>query len=103
MTEVLRSRLAVSTDRLAEFCRRNQIQELLAFGSALREDFTPESDFDFLVSFQPGARIGFLAFSRIRRELAELLGRKVDLVSKRGLKAIIQDEVLSSAESVYAA
>ncbi|HEY0512749.1 MAG TPA: nucleotidyltransferase family protein [Thermoanaerobaculia bacterium] len=88
---------------LADFCRRNEVRELSLFGSALTSGFGDESDIDLLVTFQPGARVGFLTLARMQRELEELLGRKVDLVPKGGLKPVIRDSVLASARVLYAA
>ncbi|MFO7917509.1 MAG: nucleotidyltransferase family protein [Anaerolineae bacterium] len=97
------SRLDVSPERIAAFCRRHRIQSLGVFGSVLRDDFRPDSDVDLLVEFAPDAEIGFMALSRMRRELSELLGRSVDLVPRRGLKPQIRASVLSDAEILYAA
>jgi len=96
-------RIEFPTDRIAGFCRRHRISSLSVFGSTLRDDFSPDSDVDILVEFQPGARVGFLALSRMQRELSELLQRPVDLVPRNGLKPRIREAVLSSAEVVYAA
>ncbi len=89
--------------QIAEICRRHGVRELLLFGSALGPDFHPDSDFDFLVEFLPEKKIGLIEYSGMQRELAELLERKVDLVSKRGLKPRIREEVLSRTETIYAA
>ena len=48
-------RIVVPKDKIREFCRRWKIGELALFGSALREDFRPDSDVDILVSFDAGA------------------------------------------------
>ena len=58
---------------------------------------------DVLVEFDPEARIGFVALGRMRRELADLLGRQVDLVPRDGLKPQIRDSMLGSAQVLYAA
>ena len=87
---------------LEAFCRRHHISKLALFGSVLRSDFRLDSDVDVLVAFEPDAAIGFIALARIQRELAELLKRPVDLVPESGLKPLIRDEVLSSAEVLYA-
>jgi predicted nucleotidyltransferase len=87
---------------LAEFCRRHKVQELALFGSAVRGELQPNSDLDLLVTFAPDARVGFLALSRMARELSELLGRPVDLVPKEGLKPAIREAVLAEAETLYA-
>jgi uncharacterized protein len=90
-------------EQIKEFCKRNQVQELALFGSALSTKFNEESDIDLLVTFEPGARVGFLTLARMQRELEALLGRKVDLVPKGGLKPVIRDSVLSTARVLYAA
>lgn len=88
---------------LAGYCRRNGIIELALFGSALREDFGPESDMDLLVTFSPDAQIGFMALGRIERDLASLLHCNVDLIPKPGLHPRIRNEVLSTSQVLYAA
>ena len=69
----------------------------------LSDRFSPESAVDVLVTFAPDAQIGFLAFGRIQRERSDLLQRPVDLVPTDGLKPLIRQSVLNSAEVVYAA
>jgi hypothetical protein len=76
-------RFPISQDRLADFCRRWRISELSLFGSALREDFRPDSDVDLLVSFAPGVSWGFDEYLTMKGELEALLGRTVDLVERR--------------------
>jgi predicted nucleotidyltransferase len=93
----------IPSERLADLCRRYRVRELSLFGSALREDFGPDSDVDVLVEFEPSAQVGFLTLSKMRRELSALLGRRVDLVPKRGLKEKIRQGVLDSARVIYAA
>ena len=89
-------------DEIAAICRRYKVAELAVFGSAAREDFRGDSDIDFLVEFAPGAPIGLLEFGRLQGELEAALHRKVDLVSKRGLKPSLRETVLQQAQPVYA-
>jgi len=96
-------RIEVPQSELAEVCRRHRVRRLALFGSVLRDDFGPRSDVDVLVTFEPDARIGFLALGRLKRELSELFGRPVDVVPEDGLKPVIRADVLSSAEVIYAA
>ena len=58
-------RVEFPTDKIAGFCQRHRISSLSVFGSILRDDFSPGSDIDILVEFQPGAQVGFLALSRM--------------------------------------
>jgi hypothetical protein len=98
-----RARIEIPKDEIGRLCKRHRIRSLALFGSVLRDDFDADSDVDVLVEFEPDAEIGFIAFSRARRELGRLLQRPVDLVPRDGLKPIIRDSVLATAEEVYAA
>ena len=95
--------LPVEAKQLADVCRRHHIRELAVFGSAARGDAHPDSDIDVLVEFEPAARIGFIALSRLNRDLETLLGRRVDVVTKRGLNPLIRERVQAEAEVVFAA
>ncbi len=91
--------LAQNRARIESFGVRN----LALFGSAASGDNRPGSDIDLLVEFEPGVEVGFLTLARLQRELSALLGCRVDVVPKGGLKPLIRDSVLSSAVTVYAA
>jgi len=97
----------IDSARLEEFCRRWKIAELSAFGSVLRDDFRPGSDIDLLVSFAPDARVGLLEHATMEAELSELLGRKVDLVSRRAIERsanpLRRKAILENAVSLYVA
>jgi predicted nucleotidyltransferase len=95
--------VAVEENKLAELCRRYQVRELAVFGSAARGEMRQDSDVDLLVEFLPGAEIGLLEHAGLMLDLSELLGRRVDLVSKRGLKALIRDSIIREARPVYEA
>ena len=56
------------------------------FGSVLRSDFGPDSDIDLLVDFEPDAGWSLFDHEAMRLELCALLGREVDLVSKRAIE-----------------
>jgi hypothetical protein len=89
--------------RLADVCRRYGILELSLFGSAVRGEMRPGSDVDVMVEFDPNTRIGVIRFESLSEELEALIGRKVDLVTKRGLKPWIRPQVLKEAQVIYAA
>ncbi len=63
----------------------------------------PDSDIDLLVEFLPEAEVGLLEHAGLMLDLERLLRRRVDLVSKNGLKPRIRPSVLREARLVYAA
>ena len=100
-------RVEVPREAIADFCRRWQVTELCLFGSVLRDDFHPDSDIDVLVRFAPQARHNAFDLMRMEAELAQVFGRKVDLVDRHVLEQspnyIRRRHILESAETVYAA
>ena len=103
-TAISRHGITLPTDQIAEICERYGVRELAVFGSLLRDDFTPDSDIDFLVVFDNddyGPWMGKL--SGLEAELSERLGRPVDVVPKPMLKWVIRDRVLAEAQPIYVA
>ena len=93
--------IEVEEDKLADLCQRYQVRELSLFGSAARGKMRPDSDIDLLVEFLPTADVGLVEHAGLMLDLTRLLGKKVDLVSKNGLKPRIRPSVLADARLVY--
>ena len=71
---------------LRDFCRRWKITQLEYFGSAVRDDFRLDSDVDVMVSFAADAHWTLLDQQRLEADLAQLLGRSVDVVTRRAVE-----------------
>ena len=100
MTE--RTLMVFPKEEIEEFCKKHSIRRLSLFGSALRDDFTPESDLDILVEFDPSHIPGLIRLAGMVLELGEILGRKVDMRTAQDLSRYFRDEVLKSALVQYA-
>ncbi|MGQ0567926.1 MAG: nucleotidyltransferase family protein [Armatimonadota bacterium] len=94
------SRIPIDREKIVEFCRHHHIRRLALFGSVLRADFGPDSDVDVLVEFEPDHVPG-LAFIAMEVELAEILGRKVDLNTPGFISPCLRDRVFAEAEVQY--
>lgn len=97
------TKVPIDRKSIAAFCRRHRIRKLALFGSVLRDDFGPASDVDVLVEFEPEQSPGMLALATMEMELSDLLGRTVDLRTPQDLSPWFRDDVLGSAEVLYAA
>jgi predicted nucleotidyltransferase len=95
----------IPMDTIAEFCHRWRIRELALFGSALREDFGPDSDLDILVTFADDAEWGLFDHVQMQQELQALLQRSVDLISRRALERssnwLLRQEILDTARTLF--
>jgi len=104
---MLQQNIQIDQNQLAKFCLRWLISELALFGSVLRKDFNFASDLDVLVKFKPEANWSLFDHAKMEHELASLLGRKVDLFSKRAVEQshnwIRRGEILNTAKVVYVA
>jgi uncharacterized protein len=72
------------------------------FGSVARGEATPASDVDVLYVLRPGASLGF-GIDALEDELADLFGRRVDLVARKSVHSMLRREIEEQARIVYAA
>lgn len=95
--------LEIPPDRIEAFCRKWRINELSLFGSVLRDDFSPKSDVDVLVTFDEDAPWDLWNVFEARDELSEMFGRPVDFVEKKALKnPFRRHSILTSRQVIYA-
>lgn len=101
MQAMSKQKVGIPQEQIERLCRQYHIKRLALFGSVLRNDFRPDSDVDVLVEFEEGHTPGF-DFFVIQEELANLIGRSVDLHTPGFLSPYFRDEVLELAEVQYA-
>ena len=99
--------IPIDHDKITKFCRRWKITEFALFGSVLRDDFRPDSDVDILATFASDADWSLFDHVDMEEELSAILGRKVDVVSRRAIERsdnwIRREAILSTAEPIYVA
>jgi predicted nucleotidyltransferase len=88
-------RLKEKREEILRLCATYGARNLRVFGSVARGVADASSDVDFLVEMEPGRSLFDLG--GLQYELERLLGRPVDVVTERGLKARIRDRVLREA------
>jgi len=85
-------------EKIIDICRRNDISFCALFGSFARGEATAESDIDLLVRFATPKGYNWLdaAF-----EIEEVLGKKVDLITEKGLSPHLRDYVYKDLQVLY--
>jgi uncharacterized protein len=100
-------KIDIPLEKVNNFCHRWKVKELALFGSILRDDFRPDSDVDFLVTFEEESRWSLFDMIDMQDELKEILGREVDLVERQAVERsenyIRRRHILQSLEPVYVA
>ncbi len=105
--DMTKERLEVSQDELAGYCERWRIAEISLIGS-IPPDVGADEPVEFLVRFQPDVMRRYADAVAMERELAELVGRDVEVVDYRSVvdwsdNYIRRKTILESAQTVYAA
>ncbi|MCB9357519.1 MAG: nucleotidyltransferase domain-containing protein [Calditrichaeota bacterium] len=107
MKDESRPRIELDQEKIKAFCSKWQIVELSLFGSVLTDDFRPDSDVDVMVTFAAGARWKLWDVDEAERELAEMIGRPVDLVERVSVEKsrnyIRRNHILDHARRIYVA
>ena len=95
--------IALDQKKIEDFCQRWKIAEFSLFGSVLREDFSPDSDVDVLISFEPEIPWSLFDYVDMIEELREILGREVDVIEQSGLRnPFRRRSILSTRQVIYA-
>jgi predicted nucleotidyltransferase len=82
-------------EEVLRIARRHGARNVRVFGSVARGEAAPDSDVHFLVDMEPGRSLFDLG--GMLMELQELLGRRVDVVTERGLRERLRERVLREA------
>ena len=91
----------LDTTELQTACQENDVAMLGVFGSVVRGENTGQSDVDLLVRFSE--RKSLLALIHFERELSDIVGRKVDLLTESAISPYIRDNILADLLVIYEA
>ncbi|HLF92685.1 MAG TPA: nucleotidyltransferase family protein [Planctomycetota bacterium] len=98
MAKSLAGRIAEKRSEILATCQRNGASNVYVFGSVARGEAASASDIDFLVDLDPARSL--LDHIGLQQDLEDLLGVKVDVVTRRGLHPLLRESVLAEAVPV---
>jgi len=98
---LIKTAIPIPYEEIAAFCAKHHILRLWLFGSVLRDDFTPESDIDVLVEFDPDHVPAWEFYSSWVDELIQIFGHPIDLATPQSISKYIRKKVLRSARLIY--
>ncbi len=91
--------VSFDNEKIKELLKRNSVSKLGVFGSTVRNEDNSESDVDLLVEFSKSK--GLLAVIKLERELEEIIGRKIDLVTEKSISPYLRKNVLNDLKIIY--
>lgn len=104
MEKLRKNGIFLDYNDVVDLCKKYRVIELSIFGSSIRDDFTPQSDIDILVSFEKNSEVNLFDIMEMEKDFSQLLSREVDIVEKESLKNPIRKKtILATREIVYAA
>ena len=83
-------------EEILRIAARYGARNVRVFGSAARGESKPDSDIDILVEWEAGRSL--LDHVALMQDLEDLLGMKVDIVTRDALHRFIRDQVLAEAK-----
>ena len=90
---------SIPVEKIDGICQRYRVRSLRIFGSVARGTAEDSSDVDVLVEFTEP--VSLLDLVRLQRELSEVLGKKVDLVTEKALSPYIRAQIIAEAQVMY--
>jgi len=88
-----------NTQKVLTICQKNDISMVGVFGSEARGQAKKDSDIDLLVRFSFPKSL--LSIVKLERELTELLGKKVDLLTEESLSPYLKEDIMSELKVLY--
>ncbi len=85
-------------DQILRIASRHGAHNIRVFGSVARGDADESSDIDLLVDFEPDRSL--LDHAALVLDLEELLGRKVDVVTEKGIYWLLRRRILKEARAL---
>jgi len=86
-------------EKIARVLKNQGARKIAVFGSYVRGEERPESDIDIIVEFSE--RKSLLELVRIERQLSEVLGIKVDLLTEKSISPYLIDAIRKEMEVIY--
>ena len=93
--------IAQQINRLRSFCSEQHITDCVIFGSATRDDFSAASDVDVVVAFDKDQQVTFFRLNRLAEQMAQILGRPVDLHTWAEIHPKLQPKIQREGVSVF--
>lgn len=93
--------LKINQQELEKICDRYGAEFLGVFGSQARGESRQDSDVDVLVRFGKSGVKGLMGMVAMERQLGEVFGKKVDLVTSNFLSPYFREDVLAEVMTLY--
>ena len=90
-------------EQIKQICKEYRVKKFSVFGSVLTENFSSDSDIDFVVDFDEKDPFKYTdLYFQLKEELEQILKRQIDLIEERGIKnPFFRKEIDESKVVIY--
>lgn len=90
-------------ERIKQLCKENKVKNFSVIGSVLTDNFSSDSDIDFVVDFDENDPIKYTdLYFQLKDKLEKILKRQIDLIEDRGIKnSFFRKEIDESKVVIY--
>ena len=88
---------------IKQLCKEYRVKNFSVFGSVLTNNFSADSDIDFVVDFEENDPIKYTdLYFQLKEKLEQVLKRQIDLIEERGIKnSFFRKEIDDSKVVIY--
>ncbi len=88
-------------NQIIELCKKHEVAHLFAFGSVLTDNFSPNSDVDFIVDINLHDPLEYAEnYFDLKFQLELLLLRKIDLLEEKGIKNTYLKRIIDNSKTL---
>lgn len=95
-----RSEAIAALKASSEQIRKLGATGLYLYGSAARDELSPDSDIDLFIDYDPSSDFSFVELVRLQKLIGERLAREIDLTTRNGLHPLLKAEIERSSVRV---
>lgn len=74
---------------------------LYLYGTASRNELSPDSDIDVFIDYDPESAFSFVELVRLQELLTNQLNRRVDLTTRHGLHPLLRAEIENTSIKIF--
>lgn len=88
-------------DKIKEICKKHNVKEMYVIGSVVSDNFTPDSDIDFLIKFNDISIKEYTDnYFELHQKLHQIFNRNIDLITYKSLRNLFFIQSINASKQL---